>query len=266
MLQTQLPADLHPLIAGATWEEIRIGCSGVQVFRLAGGGCPTGYLKIAGAAYDLAPEAERLRWLRGRLPVPELRYFAANGTGQQVMLMSEIPGLVAFHERFRDRWERIIDLLAQGLRQIHCTAITGCPFDQRIDSLIEIARANIRAGRIRDNTLNWLWEGCTAQSLLDEVLATRPAGEDLVFVHGDYCLPNVLIDPDTMTLTGFIDWGSAGIADRHYDLMAVARSIAYNCGDEWVAPFYRAYGLPDVDPARIRFFQMLDDLVWPAVA
>ena len=53
------------------------------------------------------------------------------------------------------------------------------------------------------------------EELLEELLRTRPAGEDLVFTHGDYCLPNVLIDGQR--LGGFIDMGRAGVADQAGD-------------------------------------------------
>ena len=43
---------------------------------------------------------------------------------------------------------------------------------------------------------------------LDDLLRKRHDEEDLVFTHGDYCLPNVIIDGEEVA--GFVDWGRAG--------------------------------------------------------
>lgn len=59
-------------------------------------------------------------------------------------------------------------------------------------------------------------------------------------------------------VAGFIDLGRAGVADRHQDFACAARSIAYNFGDAFVAPFFSAYGA-EPDPARIAFYQLLDE-------
>ena len=80
--------------------------------------------------------------------------------------------------------------------------------------------------------------------------------EDLVVTHGDYCLPNVILRDGAVA--GFIDVGRAGVADRHQDFACAARSIAYNYGEQFVAPFFEAYGMAP-DPARIAFYQLLDE-------
>jgi len=41
---------------------------------------------------------------------------------------------------------------------------------------------------------------------------------DLAVCHGDFCLPNVVLDPETLVVTGILDVGRLGIADRHLDL------------------------------------------------
>ncbi|WP_069114192.1 phosphotransferase [Jiangella alba] len=41
-------------------------------------------------------------------------------------------------------------------------------------------------------------------SLVAELLATRPAGEDFVVCHGDLATQNVLIDPETLTASGVL--------------------------------------------------------------
>jgi aminoglycoside phosphotransferase len=255
VLIDSLPAELRRLIGDSDLEENRIGWSGVRIFHVAG----QGYLKVASDRHDLRPERDRLIWLAGRLPVPRPLYYGEHDS-HQFLLISEIPGLPSFDDSLRDRTSQVITLLAGGLKMIHSLDVTGCPFDQGIDTLLETAHHNLLNSRVDENDFDVPRRGRTALGLYDELTATRPPQEDaLVFVHGDYCLPNILIDPGRMTITGFIDWGSAGVSDRYFDLALAARSITYNLGAEWVAPFFAAYGLTKIDRARIAFFQLLDE-------
>ncbi len=43
-------------------------------------------------------------------------------------------------------------------------------------------------------------------------LVNKKPGEELVLSHGDYCLPNIFGIQDLVT--GYIDLGRAGIADK----------------------------------------------------
>lgn len=47
------------------------------------------------------------------------------------------------------------------------------------------------------------------------------------FVHGDLCLPNILVD-DNYNFVGFIDLGNAGLGDRWYDYAWLLWSLEYN--------------------------------------
>lgn len=250
----ELPAGLHRMIGSAEQQQVLIGCSGVQVYRVAG----FGFLKVASDHYDLRPERDRLLWLEGRLPAPRMLYFGDHGP-HQFMLISALPGLPSHDEHFTDRPRRVVTLLAHGLQMIHGVNITGCPFDRRIDSLMGIAHANFTGNRVREDDFDAQRRGRTARDLYDELIATRPTEQALVFVHGDYCLPNILIDPDRIVITGFIDWGSAGVSDPYVDLALAARSITRNLGAQWVVPFFAAYGLAKSDHARLAFFQLLDE-------
>jgi kanamycin kinase len=51
--------------------------------------------------------------------------------------------------------------------------------------------------------------------------------EDEVLVHGDYCLPNVLLDADGCY---YLDVGEAGVGDRYIDMVAGIWSLGYNYG------------------------------------
>jgi len=165
-----------------------------------------------------------------------------------------LPG-VAAHD-FGGTPQRCVELLAEGLRAWHGLPVDACPFDARLATLLAQARANAEAGRVDETDFDSSRIGRTALDLFAELAATQPRHEDLVVAHGDYCLPNVVLDGDRVA--GFVDVGRAGVSDRYRDLALAARSIEYNIGREWVAPFFAAYGV-EPDSRRIAFYQLLDE-------
>ena len=58
-------------------------------------------------------------------------------------------------------------------------------------------------------------------------------------IHGDYALPNVLIDGEVV---GIVDWSLLRVGDREEDIDDAQRSIRRNFGERWVTGFRRAYG------------------------
>lgn len=256
----KIPAALQDWLQDTAIQEVNEGQSGTHIFRVEKQGQPDHYLKIAlrGSEQDMYPEVSRLLWLHGRLPVPDVLYWGEDST-QQYLLISALGGLPLYDESIRDQLPALMPVYAQALHQIHRIPAATCPFDMRLDVKIAQAARRLQEGMVDTANFDPQRQGRTAQSLFRDVRATRPADEDLVFTHGDYCTPNVLVDPDTMTVSGLIDWGRAGVADRYQDLALAARSIDYNFGSEWVKPFFDAYGVAQVDPARVNFYKLLDE-------
>lgn len=54
-------------------------------------------------------------------------------------------------------------------------------------------------------------------------IGTEP--EDPVVCHGDYMLPNVILDPRTLTVNGVVDVGALGVADRGRDIHDMVWSL-----------------------------------------
>ena len=70
-------------------------------------------------------------------------------------------------------------------------------------------------------------------------------------LHGDYCLPNVMLDH--WRFSGFIDLGNGGVGDRHVDIFWGAWTLNFNLGtDEYRARFYDAYGRDRVDTELLK--------------
>lgn len=78
-----------------------------------------------------------------------------------------------------------------------------------------------------------------------------PADMEPVLIHGDFCLPNVMLN--RWQFSGLIDLGGAGIGDRHEDLYWAIWSLGYNLKtDRYRDRFLDAYGREYVDPHRLR--------------
>jgi streptomycin 3"-kinase len=143
-------------------------------------------------------------------------------------------------------------------------ALRDCPFSRPIGEVVDQAADVVRRGAVNPDFLNDEWRKERPETLLERVKAEQPYAEkvaDLVVCHGDACLPNVLLDPETLELTGFIDVGRLGLADRYTDLALITAQLL----DEWDLPadaFLREYGLGEPDQRRLDFYLLLDPLTW----
>lgn len=253
-----LPALVHRPLVGYAAAPNQEGCSSSRVYHLTHPNKAELYLKIS-PRIDMHPvrdDYERLMWLAGKLPVPEVVAYAEDET-QAYLLMTALAGRPVYHLTGRSEQERGIFLLAEGLQRLHALPIHDCPFDQSNDKMVAQAEYHLRQGWVEEEELDEERRGREPASLIAELHQARPVREDRVFTHGDYCLPNILIHQGQ--LSGFIDVGMAGISDRYRDLALCGRSLAYNFGPEWLLFFYQAYGLEPVDEAKIGFYKLLDE-------
>jgi aminoglycoside phosphotransferase len=155
-------------------------------------------------AADLAAERDRLMWLRGRLPVPELIGFF-HAAGDDWLLTREVAGVPLYHASVGWRPARVAGVFGEILRTIHGADATSCPF------------GTVKRGH--------------------------------VLIHGDYCLPNVLVSEGK--LSGLIDVGGAGLGDPRDDLAAGVWTLQYNFGPGYAREFLDAYGAPPMTDPEI---------------
>jgi aminoglycoside phosphotransferase len=170
------------------------------VWRLSG---ESGAVFVKRAA-ELSGERDRLRWLRGRLPVPEVVGFF-HVVGDDWLITREVPGVPLYHASVGYPAERVARLLGEILRGIHSTDASGCPF------------------------------------------GVRKHGH--VLIHGDYCLPNVLVSQGK--LSALIDVGGTGLGDPRQDLAAGVWTLQYNFGKGFARDFLEAYGAPAMTDQEI---------------
>ncbi|MCA9941006.1 MAG: aminoglycoside 3'-phosphotransferase [Anaerolineales bacterium] len=252
-----LPADLSARVADCAWQMATMSWSGARVFRLRRPDNVIWYLKVAAGwlAGELQHEAAVMRWLAGKLPAPRCLYFARQEE-DAYLLMTALAGadVTHFNDQSDAAKETAVRLLASGLRQLHSVPVADCPFDQRLAMKMPAAQSRLLAGLVDESDFD---VEMPASHAYQELLRTRPPDEDLVFTHGDYCLPNIMVWDEQVS--GFIDLGRAGIADRYQDLALCTRSLGHNFGPGWDTRFLTHYGLPEPDAAKVAFYRLLDE-------
>lgn len=256
-IEIDLPAALRDALAGYDWQRQTIGASGAGVFRLEVPGKPALFLKSEESSpfAELPDEVSRLRWLGGQgIPCPEVLAFEIHA-GMHWLLMTAVAGQDLVIQEVPA--EQAIAIMADALRRLHALDIASCPFDHRLSGRIELARTRMEAGVVDVDDFDDEWLGQPAEAVFEQLLARRPVGEDLVVTHGDASMPNFIADGGRFS--GFIDCSRLGIADRHQDLGILCWSIHFNLGQQWVAPFLELYGMPNADPARLAYYQLLDE-------
>jgi len=256
-LQQSLPPNLAQAVFGYTWRQNHIGFSSAQIFRLEAENKNPLYLKIDSRAstYSLLQEKLKLDWLKNRLLVAEVLLFAED-ENNEYLLLSEMSGVDASDDLLKNDIPQTIEQLTNGLKIIHSLPIEICPFEMRLADKIEIARERMIKGLVEEEDFDEERQGRTAEDLFQGLISTKPTSEDLVFTHGDYCLPNVILENGK--LSGFVDLSNAGVADRYQDIALLTRSVWHNFGKQWEENVFEIYGI-EPDWKKVHFYQLLDE-------
>jgi kanamycin kinase len=233
----------------------------LTTWRLAGPDGAVRFAKVStgGARHPtLRGEAERMVWAAAYLPVPVVVVVEELG-GTTVLLTEALPGHDATRPVWRTDLPALVRALGRGLRDFHeAVGEEWCPFRFDLGRALAHVEERVRRGDVDPAGFHDEHAHLTPASALAALEALAPDDEDLVVCHGDFCAPNVLLRD--WRVTGFVDLGELGAADRWWDVAVGAWSAGWNFGEDLEPVFYEGYGIA-ADPARIRFFRLLYDLV-----
>lgn len=251
------------------WSPVTTGESGATVFRNADA---TRYTKCVPAAEAavLKAEHDRMEWLADQhVPGPRVLDWHFGEAGA-LLVTSAVPGVSADRlsaANLRAAWEHIAD----AVRGLHELPARRCPFDRGLATMVAVARDVVGRNAVNPEFLPVEQQHTPPGALLARLgpeVARMLAHEavDTVVCHGDLCLPNIVVDPETLEVSGFIDLGRLGSADRYADLALLLASARETWEDEEQALvadtlFADRYGLA-LDRDRLDFYLHLDPLTW----
>ncbi len=147
--------------------------------------------------------------------------------------------------------KRLCDITAEKLRMLHSIDFSDCPIQNRNEIYINTAIENYRSGNYDKTHFPDSFGYADAESAIDMVLKNKHRFKSDVLLHGDYCLPNIMLD--NWKFSGFIDLGNGGVGDRHIDLFWGAWTLNFNFNTEqYRERFFDAYGRQDIDFDMLR--------------
>lgn len=201
---------------GASWQRCASSPQS-RTYRITGASGDDVYLKVRRTAErrggSLRDEARRMRWLDDRISVPRVLALGT-GDGYEFLVTTAVAGVPAHLPAPPHEVPAIAGRLGTVLRCLHALDPRSCPFRHP-----QVGPESAR---------------------------------DRVVVHGDLCLPNVLLRDDGYSL---VDVGKLAVGDRYVDLVAVIWSLQFNHGDGWDRHLLEAYGMPALDAAKFRTYR-----------
>lgn len=235
------PSQFHPLLRAGTVYDSSCSAEARVYFLDAEGGC---YLKSAPRG-TLQTEEEMTRFFHSKgLSAQVLAYESSE---KDWLLTTRVPGEDCLNQQYLDDPKRLCDTTAELLRQLHSLPVDGCPIPDRTKTYMETARRNYETGNY-DSTLfpdNWGYD--SAEAAWDVICKNGHLLRSDTLLHGDYCLPNIMMDD--WKFSGFIDVGSGGVGDKHIDLFWGTWSLMFNLKtDAYRERFLDCYGREVIDP------------------
>lgn len=233
----EFPTDLHSLLTGKVFDS---SCSReARVYYIADKGL---YLKRAPLG-SLKTEAE----MTG--------HFGSIGLGAEVLsyisegfdwlLTTEVKGEDLTHEIYTSRPVFLAEKLGVTLRMLHSLPTDTCPV-KRSENYLKNAEYGYKSKHYDESLSPDNWGYASPEQAWSVIEKRGCELECNTLLHGDYCLPNVIFNGDS--LSGFIDVGNGGIGDRHIDLFWGAWTLMFNLKtDKYKDIFFDAYGRSDID-------------------
>lgn len=180
--------------------------------------------------------------------------------GESDYLLTEcLSGLDAASPEYLKQPEWLAEVFAHNLKKLHGIPYADCPRHNGLSAMLIRAKQNYRDGRVENGLLRYLGVANKELAYIEMMNlseAIRNNDDDGVVIHGDYCLPNLILNG--IHFSGFVDVGYGGIGDRHYDLYWGLWSLQHNLhSGHYAERFLDTYGREKVDERRLRLCGLL---------
>ena len=258
-----IPDAIKSIIGDLSYDLDTVGLSQSQVLMF-----PNMVLKIEKYSKNADETVQMMKWMDGKIPVPKVLCHEVCGE-YQYLLMSKIEGKMSCNTYYMERSDELLALLAEALEMLWSIDITDCPRFRDLDTELKEARYRVENGLVdieRAQPETFGENGFASPLELLEWLENNKPTLEPVLSHGDFCLPNIFLNNGR--ISGFIDLGDAGIADKWRDISLCYRSLKNNFNGSFGGKVYSDFD-PDMlfeklniepDRDKLKYYILLDEL------
>lgn len=244
-LPVELPQELRQFVARAKVYDSSCSPEAKVYFIDQGEGY---YLKYAGRGM-LGKEAGMAGYFHARGLGPEVICYLSDD--HDWLLTMAAAGEDCLHENYLSQPQRLCDTIAYALRRLHEMDHSGCPVPDRTAEYLAAAENNYHTGNDDRSLFPHSFGYRSAEEAHMVLMRYRDTLQDRVLLHGDYCLPNILLD--NWKFSAFIDVGRGGVGDRHIDIFWGAWTLWFNLKtNRYRERFLDAYGRDEVELEKLR--------------
>lgn len=246
-----IPTQFHPLLEDAPVFDSSCSPEARVYYIDTDGGL---FLKSAPRG-TLKTEAEMTAYFHSQQMGAELlAYFTDD---RDWMLSRRVPGEDCTDSLYLSQPERLAEKMAEVLHFLHSKNPKSCPVTDHTARYLATARHNFETGNYRSDLFPDNWGYASAEEALAVINANAQYLHSDTLIHGDFCLPNVMLD--NWNFSGFIDVGNGGIGDKHADLFWGAWSLGFNLKDDkFGTRFLDAYGRDNFQPELLRLIAAIE--------
>lgn len=185
-------------------------------------------LKIEKESYETKNQFKVINSLKNIINVPKIIEHEVEN-GYDFLLTSKLEGKMASDDSLLLDKKYLIEKLCRALNILWSVDINKVDTDNNLDKKLEEAKFRVLNNLVDTNDFEEdTMEKYGFKSPYDiyKYLIENKPKEDLVFSHGDFCLPNILINDNNEI--GFIDLGRASISCKYNDIALCYRSLKHN--------------------------------------
>ncbi len=243
--EADIPEEFHRYLDGAAVFDS--SCSKIaQVWFLDKG--PGFYLKKAPKG-TLQKEAAMTDFFHSKQLAPEVISYESLSDDWMLTVRAKGEDCTGF--MYVNDPKRLCDTTAHLLRMLHETGTNHCPVPNRTKDYLNTAHSNFLTGKYDASLFPDNWGYSTVEEAWHELESNSKYLKTDTLLHGDYCLPNIMLDD--WNFSAFIDLDTAGVGDKHVDLFWGMWSLQYNLKtDIYRDRFLDAYGREDINEELFR--------------
>lgn len=240
-------SEIYNIIDKNELKELKLGRSDTKVFKTKlNSNHQEVILKIQyiESKNNLEEEYKRLKWIEGKLNTPKAYYYNEKDN-IKYLIMEYKKGSPSF------KFDDIGYQLGKALKEIHQVNIENCPFNKYSpEQLLSnfLAKLDSIYPEIQDN-----YKDETKETVIEFMKENTPT--DKVLTHGDYSMPNILINNGEIS---FIDLGELGISTKYLDIYYLMKSLKINKKEEIFEEFLKGYGIDKINNNYIKWMDLID--------